>query len=140
MRFHLPTSLPAAIEIHLMDNNNCCCISNLLPDNVLVEEGGFESPNPVIQDIMAFSHVLPNMSFLCQLQLEEAFSPSLWSFLTPHHPSSPDKCQTALKEENKRRKQERERGICQTHSEKSRYSSKYIISLDELIVWKLYIV
>ena len=33
--------LPTAIEIHLMDNKNCCCISNLLPDNVLVEKGGF---------------------------------------------------------------------------------------------------
>ena len=58
--------LPTAIDIHPMDNKNCCCISNLLPDNVLVEKGGYHSPNSVIQDIMAFSHVLPNMSFLCR--------------------------------------------------------------------------
>ena len=49
-----------------MDNKNCCCTSNLLPENVLVEKGGYYSPNSVIQDIMAFSHVLLNMSFLCQ--------------------------------------------------------------------------
>ena len=59
--------LPTVIDIHLMDNKNCCCISNLLPDNVLVEKGGYHSPNSVIQDIMAFSHVLPNMSFLCRI-------------------------------------------------------------------------
>ena len=84
---------------------------------------------------MAFSHVmLKHEFFMPNLQVEEAFSPLLWSFLTPHHPLSPDNCQIASEEENKRRKQERERGICQPHSEKSRYSSKYIISLDELIV------
>ena len=58
--------LPTAIDIHPMDNKNCCCTSNLLPENVLVEKGGYYSPNSVIQDIMAFSHVLLNMSFLCQ--------------------------------------------------------------------------
>merc|ERR1711867_363478 len=96
---------PTVIDIHPMDNKNCCCISNLLPDNVLVEKGGYHSPNSVIQDIMAFSHVLLNMSFFMpKLPVEEAFSPSLWSFLTPHHPSSPDKCQTARKKKNDERK------------------------------------
>ena len=51
---------------------------NLLPENVLVEEGGYHSPNPVIQDIMASSHVLLKHEFLdVKLPVEEAFSHAL---------------------------------------------------------------
>ena len=51
---------------------------NLLPENVLVEEGGNYSQNPVIQDIMAFSHVLLKHEFFyAKLPVEEAFSHAL---------------------------------------------------------------
>ena len=47
---------------------------NLLPENVLVEEGGNYSQNPVIQDIMAFPHVLLKHEFFdAKLPVEEAF-------------------------------------------------------------------
>ena len=51
---------------------------NLLPENVLVEEGGYHSTNPVIQDIMTFSHVLLKHEFFyAKLPVEEAFSHAL---------------------------------------------------------------
>ena len=128
--------LPTAIDIHPMDNKNCCCISNLLPDNVLVEKGDYYSPNSVIQDIMAFSHVLLNMSFLCgSYQWKRLFLHLYGVFwrLTIHRP------QTSLKQ-HKKEENKRGSGVYVSPSERSRYSSKYIISLDELIVWMLYIV
>merc|ERR1711867_392360 len=121
---------PTVIDIHLMDNKNCCCLSNLLPDNVLVEKGGYHSPNSVIQDIMAFSHVLLNMSFLCpSYQRKRLFLHPYGVFLrlTIHCP------QTSLKQ-HKKEENKRGSGVYVSPSERSRYSSKYIISLDELIV------
>ena len=111
---------------------------NLLPENVLVEEGGNYSQNPVIQDIMAFSHVLlKHEFFLCQATSGRGFfscTAKTWVFwrLTIHCPQTSHKQHT--KEENKRGS-----GVYVSPSERSRYSSKYIISLDELIVWMLYI-
>ena len=127
--------LPTTINIHLMDNKNCCCTSNLLPENVLVEKGGYYSPNSVIQDIMAFSHVLlKHEFFMPSYQWKRLFLHFYGVFwrLTIHRPQTSHKQHT--KEENKRGS-----GVYVSPSERSRYSSKYIISLDELIVWMLYI-
>merc|ERR1712177_31692 len=41
---------------HTMDCKDCCCIPQPVTIEWIVEKGGYNSPNSMIQDIMAFSH------------------------------------------------------------------------------------
>ena len=105
-----------------MDDKSCSCTSKLVTRKC--PSWGGRQLQPEFYDS---GHKLP---------VEEAFSHALpsWVFwhLTIHRPQTSHKQHT--KEENKRGS-----GVYVSPSERSRYSSKYIISLDELIVWMLYI-
>ena len=112
--------LPTISNIHQMDDKSCSCTSKLVTRKC--PSWGGRQLQPEFYDS---GHELP---------VEEAFSHALpsWVFwrLTIHCPQIIHKQHT--KEENKRKS-----GVYVSPSERSRYSSKCIISLDELILWML---
>ena len=112
--------LPNISNIHQMDKKSCSCTSKLVTRKC--PSWGGRQLQPEFYDS---GHKLP---------VEEAFSHALpsWVFwrLTIHRPQIIHKQHT--KEENKRKS-----GVYVSPSERSRYSSKCIISLDELILWML---
>ena len=114
-------SLPTTTNIHLMDDKNCCCTSKPVTRKCPCWGGRQLQPESCDS-----GHKLP---------VEEAFSHAL-----PKHEffyASTSIVPRQAINNIQKKKTKRKSGVYVSPNGRSRYSSKYIISLDELIVWML---